>query len=144
MPSRLPEQWVVDCRRVGRGQPALEYLSRYLYRGVIAERDILADRDGQVTFRYIESTTGTQRTRTLPGAQFLWLILQHVLPKGFRRVRDYGFLHGNARKLLGLVQLILFVKLPFPSISERPRLACPSCGGTMHVAQVIRGHWQPG
>jgi hypothetical protein len=34
------------------------------------------------------------------GEDFLWLVLQHVLPKGFRRVRDYGFLHGNAKKLL--------------------------------------------
>src|SRR5450756_984077 len=40
---------------------------------------------------------------------FLWLVLQHVLPKGFRRVRDYGFLHGNAKKLLSLVQMVLQV-----------------------------------
>jgi len=43
------------------------------------------------------------------GEDFLYLIMQHVLPKGFRRVRDYGFLHGNATKLLFLVQLVLQV-----------------------------------
>src|SRR5699024_8779338 len=107
IPENTPERWVVDCRRVGRGEPALRYLSRYLYRGVIAERDILANRNGQVTLRYVESATGETRTRTLPGADFLWLIIQHVLPKGFRRLRDYGFLHGNAKKRLRLVQLIL-------------------------------------
>jgi len=144
IPGNVPAQWVVDCRRVGRGEPALEYLSRYLYRGVIAERDILADRDGEVTFRYLESATGQTRTRTLPGAAFLWLIVQHVLPKGFRRVRDYGFLHGNAKKLLGLVQMILHVRLAFPAESKRPGLACPGCGQPMRVASIIRGHWQPG
>ena len=41
LPAALPETWVVDCRCVGDGQKALLYLSRYLYRGVIQERDIL-------------------------------------------------------------------------------------------------------
>jgi len=144
IPGHVPNQWVADCRRVGRGEPALEYLSRYLYRGVLAERDILANRNGQVTFRYVESGSGQTRTRTLPGADLLWLILQHVLPRGFRRVRDYGFLHGNAKKLLGLVQLILHVKLAFPAESKRPGLACPGCGQPMRVASIIRGHWRPG
>ena len=144
LPENVPKKWVADCRRVGHGEPALEYLSRYLYRGVIAERDIIANRSGEVTFRYVESGTGETRTRTLPGADFLWLILQHVLPKGFRRVRDYGFLHGNAKKLLGLVQLILRVTLPFPVETIRPRRTCPGCGQPMQVISVIRAHWQPG
>jgi hypothetical protein len=93
VPADLPDKWVVDCRSVGKGQPALEYLSRYLYRGVISESNLVADQDGNVTFRYIEGATGELRHRTLPGEDFLWLVLQHVLPKGFRRVRDYGFLH---------------------------------------------------
>lgn len=144
IPDHTPKQWVVDCRRVGRGEPALKYLSRYLYRGVIAERDILANRNGQVTFRYVESATGQTRTRTLAGADFLWLILRHVLPKGFRRVRDYGFLHGNAKKLLALVQLILRVTLPFPVKPTRPKPTCPQCGQAMNIISIIRPHWQPG
>jgi hypothetical protein len=142
IPGNVPARWVADCRRVGCGEPALKYLSRYLYRGVIAERDILANKDGKVTFRYVESSTGQTRTRTLGGADFLWLILQHILPKGFRRVRDYGFLHGNAKKLLGLIQLLLHVRLAFPAAPKRPGLACPECGRPMHVASIIR--WQPG
>lgn len=143
-PDNLPQRWVVDCRRVGRGEPALKYLARYLYRGVIAERDILAHRNGQVTFRYVESRTGKTRTRTLAGADFLWLILRHVLPKGFRRVRDYGFLHGNAKKLLSLVQLILHVALPFPVATNKPKRTCPECGQPMQLMSVSRGHWLPG
>ena len=144
IPGNAPEQWVADCRRVGHGEPALEYLARYLYRGVIAERDIIANRHGKVTFRYVESGSRKTRTRTLNGADFLWLILQHVLPRGFRRVRDYGFLHGNAKKLLGLVQLILHVTLAFPMGPKRYTPACPGCGEPMRVVSIIPGHWQPG
>ena len=122
IPDKAPKQWVADCRRVGHGEPALEYLSRYLYRGVIAERDIIANRDGKVTFRYVESGTGQIRTRTLPGADFLWLILQHVLPRGFRRVLDYGFLHGNASTRAGAVDPACHACLPGATEAVHARL----------------------
>ncbi|MEA3275305.1 MAG: transposase, partial [Pseudomonadota bacterium] len=83
VPAAVPKQWVVDCRHAGRGEPALEYLSRYLYRGVIGESNILCDRDARVSFRYIDGETGESRTETLPGEAFLWRIVQHVLPRGF-------------------------------------------------------------
>jgi hypothetical protein len=119
IPKRVPEKWVADCRRVGKGITALKYLSRYLYRGVISEKNIVSNQNGQVTFKYTERKTGNTLYRTLKGEDFLHLILQHVLPEGFRRVRDYGFLHGNAKKLLSLVQLILHVVIK--GITQRPR-----------------------
>ena len=109
IPNSLPSKWVVDCTHVGKGLPALKYLSRYLYRGVLSENNIVSNENGNVTFKYVEGRTGKTCYRSLKGEDFLWLVLQHVLPKGFRRVRDYGFLHGNAKKLLTLVQLILRV-----------------------------------
>jgi hypothetical protein len=90
LPARYPAQWVVDCKSVGTGKPALIYLGRYLYRGVIRERDIVACDNGQVSFRYRNAKTGKVERRTVSGAQFLWLIVQHVLPKGFRRARNFG------------------------------------------------------
>ena len=87
LPGRTPTQWVVDCKSVGSGTSAIIYLGRYLYRGVIQEKDIVACKDGQVTFRYRDAKTGRHEHRTVPGAQFLWLVLQHVLPKGFRRAQ---------------------------------------------------------
>ena len=45
--------------------------------------------------------------RTVSGADFLWLMLQHVLPKGFRRARNFGFLHPNCKRLIALLQLLL-------------------------------------
>ena len=58
VPVCLPERWVVDCKSVGNGEKAVVYLRRYLYRGVIQERDILRCADDQVTFRYRDSGTG--------------------------------------------------------------------------------------
>ncbi len=107
LPLSYPETWVVDVKSVGRGEKALVYLGRYLYKGVIQEKDIIACENGQVTFRYQESKTQQWRTRTVSGAKFLWLILQHVLPKGFRRARNFGFLHPNSKRLMALLQYLL-------------------------------------
>ena len=144
IPHSLPKAWVVDCKPLGKGEPALKYLSRYLYRGVISENNIIANRKGKVTFRYVESKTGQLRTRTVNGEDFLWLVLQHVLPKGFRRIRDYGYLHGNAKQRLTLVQLALKViteaKIPRP----RPVFPCPKCHAPMLILGVTRPAWASG
>ena len=94
LPS-TPKRWIVQCQKVGRGGEALLYLSRYLYRGVISDRHLLDDDGNSVTFRYRESKTNTWKTRTLPGEDFLALILQHVLPKGFRRVTVHFRAYSN-------------------------------------------------
>ena len=107
LPERHPTKWVVDCKSVGSGEKALIYLGRYLYRGVIQEKDIVAYQDGSVTFRYQNSTTKQIEFKTVPGPQFLWLILQHVLPKGFRRARNFDFLHPNSKHSIQLLQYLL-------------------------------------
>lgn len=134
----VPEKWVVDIKSVGRGDKALVYLGRYLYKGVIQEKDIVACRDGQVTFRYRDSKTRQRQTRTLPGAQFLWLILRHVLPKGFRRARNFGFLHPNSKRLIQLLQVLLGVNpnRALAWLRKRPPLKCRCCGGHMRIIKT--------
>jgi ribosomal protein L37AE/L43A len=144
IPPNTPAEWVVDCERVGKGISAIKYLSRYLYRGVISEKNIVADQNGQVTFRYTDSQTGKLRYRTLAGEDFLQLLLRHVLPRGFRRVRDYGFLHGNAKKLLQLVQLILHVRLTAATPRSRPVVKCPRCRSLMIIKGFRYPTWNPG
>jgi hypothetical protein len=131
-----PPEWVVDCRRTGTGPSALKYLSRYLYRGVIGENNIVSNHDGNVTFKYVEGRTGKTRYRSIKGEDFLWLVLQHVLPKGFRRTRDYGFLHGRAKKLLSLVQLVLQVLIQVFETRPRPVFKCPKCQAPMKILVV--------
>ncbi|MBN2383211.1 transposase, partial [bacterium] len=144
IPEGVSSHWVVDCAHVGEGITAIKYLSRYLYRGVISEHNIISDAHGHITFRYCDSTTGETHTRTVKGATFLYLLMQHVLPKGFRRVRDYGFLHANARKLLALIQLILHVCIATLPVRPRPVIHCPFCQAAMNIVAFRRLAWKSG
>jgi len=137
LPDRHPDTWVVDCKAVGSGEKALTYLGRYLYRGVIREKDIVANRDGQVTFRYTESKSKKTKLRTLPGATFLWLLMQHVLPKGFRRVRNFGFLHPNSKRLIQLLHYLLNISPPAVlTVTKRPAVICQCCGAAMKIIRT--------
>lgn len=147
LPARHPVSWVVDCKSVGTGDKALVYLGRYLYRGVIAEKNIVAMKDGEVSFRYQNAKTRQMELRTVPGAQFLWLVLQHVLPKGFRRARNFGILHSNCKRLITLLHLLLKCLPPRVTelIRKRPPIACPCCGAAMSVVQTrLRPSLSPG
>jgi hypothetical protein len=143
-PKSMPSKWVVDCAHVGKGLSALKYLSRYLYRGVILENNMVSSQDGNVTFKYVETRTGKTRYRTVKGEDFLWLVLQHVLPKGLRRVRDYGFLHGNAKKLLSLAQLVLQALIEACLPRPRPLFKCPRCQAPMQIRAFRRPAWTSG
>jgi len=105
----------------------------YKDRFVPLPKNIVSNRDGHITFQYVESRTGKTLYRTLKGEDFLWLVLQHVLPKGFRRARDYGFLHGNAKKLLTLIQLVLQVLIQACTLRPRPFFKCPMCQAPMQI-----------
>ncbi len=60
-----------------------------------------------MTYRYQDSKTKRYKTKTVSGAGFLWRVLQHVLPKGFRRARNFGFLHPNSKGLIKLIHYLL-------------------------------------
>jgi hypothetical protein len=148
LPSNLPEKWVVDCKCVGNAEKALVYLGRYLYWGVIAEKDILACENAQVTYRWRDSTTNKYAQRTVSGVEFMRLVLQHVLPKGFRRARNYGFFHPNSKRLIALLRLLVFkpcgkalaaspsaAKTASATQTQRPKLLCRCCGAVMAIVQ---------
>jgi len=139
LPPMSPARWIVQCQHVGQGLPALQYLSRYLYRGVIAEAQIVAfDPDTHsVTFCYQEGKTRRRRLRTLPLVELLWRLMIHVLPSGYRRVRDFGFLHGNAKSTRALIQVVLRVVVPQPQARAQACFRCPTCQAAMTVIAVI-------
>lgn len=127
----------------GVGQ-LLEYLSRYTYRVAITDDRIVSYENHQVTFRWRDYRHGNQeKLITLDGMEFLRRFLMHVPPKGFMRIRSYGFL-GNRKhktKLERARQLIAKVQ-PMASSPEPFRLLslCPACfarrgyGRTPHYA----------
>ena len=63
--------------------------------------------------------------------------MQHVLPKGFRRARNFGYLHPNSKRLIALLQLVLKIA-PSPLqawVKPRPALCCPCCGEAMQIVR---------
>jgi cation transport regulator ChaB len=130
-PATVPERWVVDCKAVGSGHQVMVYLGRYLYRGVVQERDIVRCDEHGVTYRWRDGRTGKHQRRTVAGVEFLRLVLQHVLPKGFRRARSYGLLHPNCRRGVALARSMALRRRPCvpaqaaqPAMPERPTLKC--------------------
>jgi hypothetical protein len=134
--ASLPSEWVVHGKAVGRGDKALAYLGRDLYTGVIPEKNILKDQDGSVTLKSVDNE-GTEIIQSIPGAEFLWLLLHHVLPKHFRRVRVFGLLHVNAKAVVRLLQMLLnLIPLhPIPTDDKQP-VVCPECGGLIWIVAV--------
>lgn len=139
VPADCPSIWVVDCKNVGNGNKAIVYLGRYLYRGVIREQDILWCTDTKVTYRYLHAKTGQYRIKTVTGEYFLYLLMLHVLPKGFRRARCYGFLHPCSKKLIQFLQMVLRVPgfTLLPTSRKRPTIMCRKCGAAMQIIMTM-------
>jgi hypothetical protein len=138
---------VIDCRSVGSGRTALKYLAPYIFRVALSNNRLLSMQDGQVTFRYQEGATRQTKTCTLSAEAFLARFLQHVLPKGFVKVRSYGLFRVGARQKLARLraQLILqqrTVELLPPGEAPPARppaggLTCPGCGQEMRLERVL-------
>jgi hypothetical protein len=102
------KEWVVFCKPTfNKARKVLRYLGRYVHRIAITNDRILETKDGSVIFRYQESNSGTWKTMPLKGEEFLRRYLQHVLPRGFHKVRYYGLLSPANRVKLQRVQLLL-------------------------------------
>ena len=131
--------WVVHLQQGGRGEKVLEYLSRYIYKTAISSARLLWQNDQDVCFSYRESKSGETRTCTLGAAEFLRRFLQHVLPKGYRRVRTYGWLSPAAKQRHEHVRALLCAPL---RIFTKPRAAAPPvpcrcCGRIMQRLRTI-------
>jgi len=130
-PSVWQQPWVVHCQPVGDGRHALKYLAPYIFRVAISNARILKLENGQVTFRYRCSDTRRTTLCTLPGEEFIRRFLQHVLPKGFVKVRYYGFLAPALRpRLAAIRQQLSGSPAPVPAPPQTAPL-CPTCGRPM-------------
>jgi hypothetical protein len=106
-------EWVSFCKHYGCGNDAvLNYLSRYVFRTAISNARILGMDDTHVTFRWKDHDSDTWQTVRLPGVEFLRRFLQHVLPRGFHKVRYYGLWHHSKRDLSSQAWLLLILQNP--------------------------------
>ena len=146
--------WIVHCKGVGNGQAALKYLAPYIHRVAISNRRLLSiDHRGsletsQVTFQYRPSDTGQLKTCTLSVEQFIQRFLQHVLPRGFVKVRYFGFFAAALRSRLATLQLsLLSLARPSTRQTDQPatiqptswqdHMLCPKCGQLMRLQRLL-------
>ena len=142
------KNWVVDIEAVGSGQEALKYLTPYLFRVAISNKNILKVTDKDVTFRYRDRNQPGYQIKTLPAESFISRFLQHTLPKGFQKVRSYGLYHPKQRSKLNLIKEQLepkdsepptkvFLQEP-PATKPPARFYCPCCKVEMIKTSKIR------
>ena len=139
--------WVVYSKRpFGGPEYALRYLGRYTHRVAISNHRLVSFVDGQVTFRWRDSAhKNKQRLMTLPVEEFLRRFLLHLLPRGFVRIRHFGFLANRRRAALLPLCFGLLATATEPSAlpsaspaAHAPVLwTCPSCGGPMVVVERL-------
>jgi hypothetical protein len=141
LPSVWRSPWVVHLEPAGRGRQVLEYLSRYIFRTAISSARLLWQNNENVCFGYTDSKTGQQCECTLSGSEFLRRFFQHVLPKGFHRVRSYGWLSSAAKDSYERICALLNA-IPAHPKKSAPRLTvlCEHCHCLMQrIAEFSRG-----
>jgi hypothetical protein len=103
--------WVVYCKPCSHStEKTLSYLARYIHQTAITNSRILSVEQGKVTFRYKDSRECRWKTMTLEASEFIRRFLQHVLPRGFHKVRYYGLLSPRNRSLLEQIRRKLTIK----------------------------------
>jgi len=140
------QDWVVYAKRpFGGPQHVLHYLARYTHRVAISNHRIVDFSDGKVTFLWKDYANGSKRRlMTLTAEEFLRRFLIHTLPRGFIRIRFFGFL-ASRRRGASLPLCKQLLEADPRSISPPPALpapppalwVCPHCSGPMVVAERL-------
>jgi hypothetical protein len=143
------KDWVVYSKRpFGGPAQVLKYLARYTHRVAISNARLVDLADDRVTFRYKDYAAGQEAKRmTLDAVEFLRRFVQHVLPKGFVKIRHGGLLANAQREArLALCRRLLLVVTVSPVVETsaaviepaQPR-CCPNCGGQ----RLVYGEFEP-
>jgi hypothetical protein len=151
-------RWFVYAKRPFAGPKAvLAYLARYTHRVAISNSRLIAADATSVTFKvkdYRVQGPGRYTSMTLGTHEFIRRFLIHVLPKGFHRIRHYGFLAGGARDER-LAQARELLQTPGTATGPEDEAAandatssalaapCPCCGGRMIVIETFDAGCQP-
>jgi hypothetical protein len=140
--------WIVYAKRPFAGPEAvLTYLSRYTHRIGISNRRLVAFDQSGVTFRYKDyrDRKTLWKSMTLETDEFIRRFLQHILPKGFHRIRHYG-LFANATRRENLNRARALLKVPpieskidseAAQKEEEPAFTCRHCGAPMVVVEIL-------
>ena len=144
------KNWIVYTKEPFAGaEQVVKYLSRYTHRIAISNRRIIAMEDGKVTFRWKDYRDRNQwKIMTLDAVEFIRRFLMHFLPKGFVRIRYFGFMANRVRKMLlgicrQLIEKVGQIKINTESIISffnefSNKLKCPVChSGNLIFDRII-------
>ena len=141
------KDWVVYSKRpFGGPQHVLHYLGRYTHRVAISNHRLISFSDGTVTFRWRDSAHhNEQKPMPLELDEFLRRFLLHLLPEGFVRIRNFGFLANCKRAItLPLCFQLLGPAVTPPNEQDRSGAnnpsdlwRCPKCGGPMMIVERL-------
>jgi hypothetical protein len=141
------KDWVVYSKRpFGGPEYVLQYLGRYTHRVAISNHRLVSLAIGQVTFRWRDSAhNNEQKLLTLSLDEFLRRFLLHLLPQGFVRIRNFGFLASRRRTALLPLCFHLLGAAQEPSAQQDTSATkdstdlwrCPRCGGPMQVIERL-------
>jgi hypothetical protein len=146
--------WVVHITSWGEGEQAiLDYLARYVFRVAITNTRIIGLDQEAVTIRYKQRKSARSRICRIAGDEFTRRFLQHVLPKGFHKVRYFGLWHPANRDLAAQARLMLLLNRPGPPAAAaqgppapdpndtgagaNPRSAQPPTCPRCHLGQLL-------
>ena len=136
------KRWIAYAKRPFAGpQQVLEYLGRYTHRVAISNYRIISINNRRVTFTYKDRQNDEIRKMTLDAGEFIRRFLLHVLPKGFFKIRYFGFLaHTNKSKLIPLIRKLIDVHATLPKKIKKESISqmmlrltgidiscCPKC-----------------
>jgi hypothetical protein len=156
--SMRAKKWVVYAKAPFSGPDAvLAYLARYTHRVAISNKRLITINDGAITFAYKDyrrRSGDQQQTMTLTADAFITRFLLHVLPKGFHRIRHYGFLSSGVRvrEIAAICQILGVPQrppkdadnaAPTDAPPRKPWMICPCCGGDMVIIEVFQCTAQP-
>ncbi len=144
-PSVWQKEWVANSQYAGKGENTLRYLSRYVFRVAISNNRIKSINDNAIRFSYKDRERKTWKTMQLDPIEFIRRFLQHVLPRGFMKIRHYGFLNPNSSlsvdRLKELISLVhVFIKETRAAVPglKRPGIKCVCCGKPLRYVAFIK------
>lgn len=141
------KNWVIFTKKpFGNSKSVVEYLGRYTHKIAISNRRIVAVNEQSTTFVYKDYRQGgIKKTMTLSHEEFIRRFALHILPKGFVKIRHYGFLSSTwKREKLKALQLKLLVVLPQKQEKGQAYRKCSCCKtGNLHTIAVFDSRGPP-
>lgn len=138
-------EFVTHSQGVGKGDTALTYLSKYVFKTAITNKRIVSYDKKQVCISYIPSGSNQQKYKTFDVFEFIRRFMDHILPEGFKRIRSFGFINPRSAKTFEKLQNhledrelpITIINTEKPVFHKKERNICPHCKITMNMVKEI-------